>query len=171
MQINKDTRSLIVVLTIAALALLIVAYAPKSSANDWWSQVEQCVAEKADAKRNSDDSWLDAWMFTEWEEECAESIPNTGGLTVEDVELEIELTNVSTQLQGILPVLRVISLNDHVEITGLQINRGNCDHFLKLPVTLNYGGRSATRLSCRIDHVREVVVSTTVGDVTYSFSR
>lgn len=171
MQIIKNTRSLIVVLTIAALALLIVAYAPKSSANDWWSQVEQCVKEKETAKSNSDDSYLAPWMYNEWEEECGNAIPYTGGLTVEDVELEIELTNMRTQLQGIQPVLRVISLNDHVEITGLQINRGNCDHFLKLPVTLNYGGRSATRLTCKIDRVREVVVSTTVGDVTYSFSR
>lgn len=177
MQIIKNTGSLIVVLTIAALALSIVAYAPKSSANDWWSQVEQCVAEKADAKRNSDDSWLDAWMFTEWENECANAIPDPDEVALEDIELEIRVSSRPSRASDVARTeMTIISLSDRVIIEGLKVNRGNCSysHHPTIardnhPKSLGYGQGDTVYMYCAADRIREVTVYTSAGEITYSF--
>lgn len=180
MQIIKNTRSLIVVLTIAALALT-VTYAPKSSANDWWSQVEQCVKEKETAKRNSDDSHLDPWMYNEWEEECANEIPpmDTVVEVVDESEPELEIQLASEYLplyNTTIGKVIITSLSDSAQINGVKVNRGNCkashrmtSDSLNFPVKLTYSQSTTLYLHCKVDTVREVTVTIPLGDMTYTF--
>lgn len=177
MQIIKNTRSLIVVLTIAALALLIVAYAPKSSANDWWSQVEQCVKGKEVAyAKESSDGLTAPWMYNEWEEECAESIPDPNDVALEDIELEIKVSSRPSRASDVArSEIAIISLSDRVIIEGLKVNRGNCtySHHPTIsrdnhPKSLGYGQRDIVYLYCAADLIREVTVYTNAGELTYS---
>ncbi|MGJ7570923.1 hypothetical protein ACSFBX_10350 [Variovorax sp. RB2P76] len=81
--------------------------------------------------------------------------------------------DVSVQLVQGVSVVQLESVANRVELTGFNVNRGNCKSKLggiyPLPLTFKFGdGVKLFAYSCS---VKEVVVVTDQGTFTYSFGR
>lgn len=157
----------------------------------WWAEIETCVNKKETAKKNSEDSHVDMWMYDEWETQCVSENPYSTDPSVQDytermavqdvvdVELELKVSNYTAPVFNItVGRLDITSLNDYVEIHGVQVNRGNCkasqsltSDAMNFPVTLGYAQSTTVYLYCKANSVREVAVGTNEGEYSYSFSQ
>lgn len=157
----------------------------------WWAEIETCVNKKETAKKSSEDSHVDTWMYDEWETQCVSKNPYSTDPSVQDyiermevqevvdVELELQVSNYTAPVFNVtVGRLDITSLNDYVEIHGVQVNRGNCkasqsltSDVMNFPVTLGYAQSTTVYLHCKANSVREVSVGTNEGEYSYSFSQ
>lgn len=177
MQIIKDVKSLVLTVFVAISALA-VGYSGYSKADPWWAEVERCVKGKEVAyAKESSDGLTAPWMYNEWEEECAASIPDPNDIALEDIELEIKISSRPSRASDVARTeMAIISLSDRVIIEGLKVNRGNCSYshhpILKKdnhPRSLGYGQGDTVYMYCAADRIREVTVYTSAGELTYNF--
>lgn len=164
--------------------------------DSWWAEIEYCVKEKETVKKRSEDSHIDSWMYDDWEEECVKNNPYSTDPSVQDyvermeikdaAELELNVSDYdassfNTSIDGRVNVvalrgrLDIVSLSDHAEIQGLQVNRGNCGYKqnlksdVKFPIKLEYAQSVKIYLLCKGSSVREVTVEANGYKQDYSF--
>lgn len=157
----------------------------------WWAEIETCVNKKEITKQNSEDNHIDMWMYDEWETQCVSDNPYSTDPSVADytermevqdvadIELELQVSNYTAPVFNVtVGRLEITSLNDYVEIHGVQVNRGNCkgsqsltSDVMNFPVKLGYAQSTTVYLHCKANSVREVAVVTNEGEYSYSFSQ
>ena len=91
----------------------------------------------------------------------------------EEAPIEVEMyENTYGGYDAIQPEIKIISLVDEIEITHMEVNRGNCKSFISsisaLPTTLGYGGTVSVHYSPPCN-VLQVDITTSQGDWAFSF--
>lgn len=172
-----NTKAMVLMVFMAISGLFTLGFSDEVQADAWWNEVKKCVSAKEEAKKKSGE-WVDSWMFEEWERECADATPDIAPTPAGDLEFNILYERKYIQLFGIYAnIIQLVSYNDHVVITGVELNRGNCEFANALtkdvdpfPVTLGYGQAQIIYPTCDIALLRELKINTEQGSLTYELN-
>jgi len=94
--------------------------------------------------------------------------------TMPEEEFDIRVYRAESQgsMTGYIDKIDIISLNDQpTTITGVQVNRGNCEITRMYDYkNMHYGSVALAYPRCKVESIREVSISTTYGTYAYRIS-